>query len=36
MSKRNFGEYSIDHFYKENASENLKSSRFKIGVLRLD
>nr|CAD2177719.1 unnamed protein product [Meloidogyne enterolobii] len=34
MSQRNFGEYSINHFYKEDASENLKSSRFKIGVLR--
>jgi len=34
MNRKNFGKYSIDHFYKEDVSENLKSSKFKIGVFR--
>nr|CAD2207804.1 unnamed protein product [Meloidogyne enterolobii] len=34
MNRKDFGKYSIDHFYKEDVSENLKSSRFKIGVFR--
>nr|CAD2198539.1 unnamed protein product [Meloidogyne enterolobii] len=31
---RNFGEYSVNHFYKEDASETINSTRFKIGVFR--
>ncbi|CAK5062056.1 unnamed protein product [Meloidogyne enterolobii] len=34
MNERNFGNYSINHFYKEAVSENIKSSKFKIGVFR--
>jgi len=31
---KKFGEYSVNHFYKEEASETINSARFKIGVFR--
>jgi len=34
LQTRNFGEYSVDHFYKEEASDIINSTKFKIGVFR--
>uniref|UniRef100_A0A914MNU5 DNA-directed DNA polymerase n=2 Tax=Meloidogyne TaxID=189290 RepID=A0A914MNU5_MELIC len=31
---RNFGKYSVNHFYKEETSEFINSAKFKIGVFR--
>nr|CAD2205577.1 unnamed protein product [Meloidogyne enterolobii] len=31
---KKFGKYSVNHFYREDASETIKSAKFKIGVFR--
>jgi len=28
------GEFPVNHFYSEDVSENIKSTKFKIGVFR--